>query len=92
MCIFFQFCFFLILFYRFANISLNSGSNDGMSSRTSTPMYHSDLSPAISHTYINQYTGSEHHLDRVQTPQMSYVPFDGDGYEDYNHSAYQNAR
>jgi len=63
--------------------------NDGMLSRTVTPMYHSELSPAISHTYINQYAGSEYHLDRVQTPQISYIPFDIDiGYEDYSHSAY----
>lgn len=56
-------------------------------------MYHAELSPAMSHTYINQYAGSEYHLDRVQTPQMPYMPFDVDtGYEDYNRSAYrQNA-
>lgn len=63
-----------------------------MFSRTTTPMYHPELSSAMSHTYINQYAGSEYHLDRVQTPQMPYMPFEIDtGYEDYNHSMYQNA-
>ncbi|XP_011152350.1 protein salvador homolog 1 isoform X1 [Harpegnathos saltator] len=78
---------------RFASLSVNTGTNDGMPSRTATPMYHAELSPAMSHTYINQYAGSEYHLDRVQTPQMPYMPFDVDtGYEDYNRSAYrQNA-
>lgn len=61
-----------------------------MPSRTATPMYHSGLSPAISHTYVNQYAGSEYHLDRVQTPQMPYKSFDIDsGYEEYNHSVYR---
>lgn len=85
--------FFNVLFYlhdRFANLSVNTAMNDGMSSRTATPMYHSELSPAMSHTYINQYAGSEYHLDRVQTPQMPYMPFDVDAaYEDCNYSAYQ---
>ncbi|XP_014467160.1 PREDICTED: protein salvador homolog 1-like isoform X4 [Dinoponera quadriceps] len=78
---------------RFASLSVNTGTNDGMPSRTATPMYHAELSPAMSHTYINQYAGSEYHLDRVQTPQMPYMSFDVDtGYEDYNRSAYrQNA-
>ncbi|RLU16451.1 hypothetical protein DMN91_010519 [Ooceraea biroi] len=75
---------------RFANLSVNTATSDGMLSRTATPMYHPELSPAMSHTYINQYAGSEYHLDRVQTPQMPYVPFDVDtGYEDYNRSAYR---
>lgn len=67
--------------------------NDGMLPRTATPLYHPESSPAMSHTYINQYAGSEYHLDRVQTPQVPYIPFDVDaGYEDYNHSVYrQNA-
>lgn len=65
--------------------------NDSMFSRTTTPIYHPELSPAMSHTYINQYAGSEYHLDRVQTPQMPYMPFDIDtGYEDYNHSIYRH--
>ncbi|KAM0730261.1 Protein salvador-like protein 1 [Formica fusca] len=78
---------------RFASLSVNTGINDSMFSRTATPMYHPELSPAMSHTYINQYAGSEYHLDRVQTPQMPYMPFEIDtGYEDYNHSMYhQNA-
>ncbi|XP_072744522.1 protein salvador homolog 1 isoform X2 [Anoplolepis gracilipes] len=78
---------------RFASLAVNTGINDSMFSRTATPMYHPELSPAMSHTYINQYAGSEYHLDRVQTPQMPYMPYDIDfGYEDYNHSMYhQNA-
>ncbi|XP_011684703.1 PREDICTED: protein salvador homolog 1 isoform X2 [Wasmannia auropunctata] len=76
---------------RFAGLSVNTGMNDCMFLRTATPMYHPELSPAMSHTYINQYAGSEYHLDRVQTPQMPYVPFDVDtGYEDYNHSVYRH--
>ncbi|KAL0103696.1 hypothetical protein PUN28_017748 [Cardiocondyla obscurior] len=76
---------------RFANLSLNTGVNNSMFSRTATPMYHHELSPAVSHTYMNQYAGSEYHLDRVQTPQMPYMPFDVDaGYEDYNHSVYRH--
>ncbi|XP_047356749.1 scaffold protein salvador-like isoform X4 [Vespa velutina] len=71
---------------RFAGLSVNTGLNEGMSSRTATPLYHSGLSPAVSHTYVNQYAGSEYHLDRVQTPQVPYLPFDVDtGYEEYNH-------
>ncbi|XP_077254615.1 protein salvador homolog 1 isoform X1 [Temnothorax americanus] len=76
---------------RFASLSVNTGMNDGMFSRTATPVYHPELSPAMSHTYMNQYAGSEYHLDRVQTPQMPYMPFDVDsGYEDYNHSVYRH--
>lgn len=71
---------------RFASLSVNSGLGDGAVSRTATPMYHPGLSPAISHTYVNQYAGSEYNLDRVQTPQMPYVPFEVDGaaYEEFN--------
>lgn len=85
--------FYPFILRRFASLSVNTGINDSMFSRTATPMYHPELSPAMSHTYINQYAGSEYHLDRVQTPQMPYMPFDIDtGYEDYNHSMYhQNA-
>lgn len=82
---------FTLSHHRFASLSVNTGINDSMFSRTATPMY-PELSPAMSHTYINQYAGSEYHLDRVQTPQMPYMPFEIDtGYEDYNHSMYQNA-
>ncbi|XP_043272958.1 scaffold protein salvador isoform X1 [Venturia canescens] len=70
---------------RFASLSVNSGHGDGAISRTATPMYHSGLSPAISHTYVNQYAGSEYHLDRVQTPQLPYIPFEVDSaYEEFN--------
>ncbi|XP_043503559.1 scaffold protein salvador-like [Polistes fuscatus] len=75
---------------RFAGLSINTGLNEGMPSRTATPLYHSGLSPAASHTYVNQYAGSEYHLDRVQTPQVSYLTFDADtGYEEYNQSVYR---
>lgn len=53
-------------------------------------MYHPGLSPAISHTYVNQYAGSEYHLDRIQTPQLPYLTSDIDlGYEDYNQTPYR---
>ncbi|XP_076283407.1 protein salvador homolog 1 isoform X4 [Lasioglossum baleicum] len=75
---------------RFASLSVNTSTRDGLPSRTATPMYHSGLSPAMSHTYVNQYAGSEYHLDRVQTPQMPYKSLDIDsGYEEYNHSVYR---
>lgn len=54
-------------------------SSEAMSSRTATPIYPSGLSSAMSHTYVNQYAGSDFHLDRVQTPQAPYLPFDSDG-------------
>ena len=64
-----------------------------MSLRATTPSYHPGLSPAMSHTYVNQYAGSEYQFDRVQTPQLPYLPFEIEsGYEDFNQSAYrQNA-
>lgn len=66
-----------ILYCSFQSLSVNSASADGMSTpRTPTPMYYPGLSPAISHTYVNQYAGSEYNLDRVQTPQVPYLPFD----------------
>ncbi|XP_046422747.1 scaffold protein salvador-like [Neodiprion virginianus] len=72
---------------RFASLSVTS--SDGTTSRTPTPMYHPELSPAISHTYVNQYAGSEYHLDRIQTPQLPYLPSEIDlGYEDYNQTPY----
>ncbi|XP_012256304.1 protein salvador homolog 1-like isoform X2 [Athalia rosae] len=75
---------------RFASLSVTSGSSDGTTSRTPTPMYHPGLSPAISHTYVNQYAGSEYHLDRIQTPQLPYLPSEIDlGYEDYNQTPYR---
>lgn len=75
---------------RFASLSVNSSSSDGTTSRTPTPMYHPGLSPAISHTYVNQYAGSEYHLDRIQTPQLPYLASEIDlGYEDYNQTPYR---
>ncbi|XP_008211319.1 protein salvador homolog 1 isoform X2 [Nasonia vitripennis] len=70
---------------RFASLSMNSASSDGMPSRTATPLYQPSLSPAMSHTYVNQYAGSEYHLDRdQQTPQLPYSYDIDSGYDDYN--------
>ena len=56
-----------------------------MPSRTATPLYHPSLSPAMSHTYVNHYAGSEYHLDRdQQTPQLPYSYDIDNGYDDYN--------
>ncbi|CAG5106828.1 Similar to SAV1: Protein salvador homolog 1 (Homo sapiens) [Cotesia congregata] len=77
---------------RFASLSVNPGVIEGAVSRTATPLYHPRLSPTISssHTYVNQYAGSEYHLDRVQTPQLPYIPFESDvAYDDFN-KAYHN--
>lgn len=64
-----------------------------MSLRTATPSYNPGLSPAISHTYVNQYAGSEYHLDRVQTPQLPHLSLEIEaGYDDFNQLPYrQNA-
>jgi scaffold protein salvador len=52
---------------RFASLSLSSGSEASNSSpRLSQPLYGGGLAPAMSHTYINQYAGSEYNLDKVQ--------------------------
>ncbi|XP_043471882.1 protein salvador homolog 1-like [Leptopilina heterotoma] len=76
---------------RFASLSVHSGSSDGMSLRAATPLYNPGLSPAISHTYVNQYAGSEYHLDRVQTPQLPHLPLEIDaGYEDFNQLPYRH--
>ena len=71
---------------RFASLSVKSSLSEGVILHTVTPMYHHPgLSPAVSHTYVNQYAGSEYHLDRVQSPQMPYVPFEVDGaYEEFS--------
>ncbi|XP_033217300.1 protein salvador homolog 1 isoform X2 [Belonocnema kinseyi] len=75
---------------RFQSLSVHSGSSDGMSLRAATPLYHPGLSPAMSHTYVNQYAGSEYHLDRVQTPQMPFLPFEIEaGYGDFNQPAFR---
>lgn len=64
---------------------MNSASSDGMPSRTATPLYQPSLSPAMSHTYVNQYAGSEYHLDRdQQTPQLPYSYDIDSGYDDYS--------
>lgn len=52
---------------------MNSGSSDGMPSRTATPLYQPSMSHAMSHTYVNQYAGLDYHLDRdQQTLQLPY--------------------
>ncbi|KAK0182088.1 hypothetical protein PV327_000257 [Microctonus hyperodae] len=74
---------------RFASLSVHPGVVEGAASRTATPMYHPGLSPAMSHIYVNQYAGSEYHLDRVQTPQLPYIPFETDGgFEEFNPAPY----
>ncbi|KAJ9585740.1 hypothetical protein L9F63_002530, partial [Diploptera punctata] len=56
---------------RFASLSVSSGSEASSSSpRLTHPLYGGGLAPAMSHTYINQYTGSEYNLDKVQSPQL----------------------
>lgn len=64
---------------------MNSASSDGMPSRTATPLYQPNLSPAMSHTYVNQYAASEYHSsDQDQhTTQVPYT-YEVDNYEDYN--------
>jgi len=52
---------------RFASLSVSSGSEASNSSpRLNHPLYGGSLAPAMSHTYVNQYTGSEYNLDKVQ--------------------------
>ncbi|KDR24167.1 scaffold protein salvador [Zootermopsis nevadensis] len=65
---------------RFASLSVSSGSEASSSSpRLTHPLYGGGLSPAMSHTYINQYTGSEYNLDKLQGPQLGsgYVAMQG---------------
>ncbi|XP_054260566.1 protein salvador homolog 1 isoform X2 [Macrosteles quadrilineatus] len=54
---------------RFASMSIASSDQNV---RIAHPMYGASIIPTMSHTYINQYTGSEYNLDKQQaTPQMS---------------------
>lgn len=57
----------MFIYTRFASLSVSSGSEASSSSpRLTHPLYGGGLSPAMSHTYINQYTGSEYNLDKLQ--------------------------
>ncbi|XP_069671662.1 uncharacterized protein sav [Periplaneta americana] len=65
---------------RFASLSVSSGSEASSSSpRLNHSLYGNGLAPAMSHTYINQYTGSEYNLDKMQNPQLGsgYVSLQG---------------
>ncbi|XP_058789942.1 scaffold protein salvador [Phymastichus coffea] len=76
---------------RLTSLSIHSTSSDGVPSRTPTPMYLPSLSSAMSHTYVNQYAGSEYHLDRDQhTPQLPYTYEIDSGYEEYSSQYRQN--
>jgi hypothetical protein len=58
---------------RFASLSVSSGSEASSSSpRLTHPLYGGGLAPAMSHTYINQYTGSEYNLDKVQVCNLNF--------------------
>ncbi|XP_047119064.1 scaffold protein salvador [Schistocerca piceifrons] len=59
---------------RFASMSVGSGSgSDGSGSNSRLPptTYGTALVPSVSHTYFNQYTGSEYSLNKMQSPQLS---------------------
>ena len=68
---------------------MSSSLSDGMPSRTATPIYQPSLSPALSHTYVNQYADSEY-FDRDQrTRQLPYLSFEIDnGYEEINNQSH----
>uniref|UniRef100_A0A1B6K8H7 WW domain-containing protein n=1 Tax=Graphocephala atropunctata TaxID=36148 RepID=A0A1B6K8H7_9HEMI len=54
---------------RFASMSLGSSEQN---LRLTHPVYGAGILPTMSHTYINQYTGSEFNLDKPQAgPQLS---------------------
>jgi len=56
---------------RFASLSVSSGSEAASSSpRMHHPLYGGGLASAMSHTYMNQYTGSEYNLDKVQVRKI----------------------
>lgn len=65
---------------RFASLSVSSGSEAASGSpRMHHPLYGGGLTSAMSHTYMNQYTGSEYNLDKVQGPHLGsgYVSLQG---------------
>ncbi|XP_063222216.1 protein salvador homolog 1 isoform X2 [Bacillus rossius redtenbacheri] len=53
------------LVHRFASLSVGEAAHG-------QPLYGSGLVPAMSHTYINQYTGSEYNLDKMQCGKTGY--------------------
>jgi hypothetical protein len=56
---------------RFASLSVGSGNEAAnCSPHVPHPVYGSGLASAMSHTYINQYTGSEYNLDKVQVRNL----------------------
>lgn len=55
---------FLVIVYIFRFTSLSVGCEGGSMARLSSPIYGGALIPAMSHTFINQYTGSEFNLDK----------------------------
>jgi hypothetical protein len=56
---------------RFASLSVSSGSEAASGSpRMHHPLYGGGLASAMSHTYMNQYTGSEYNLDKVQVRKL----------------------
>nr|CAD7264501.1 unnamed protein product [Timema shepardi] len=62
----------------FASLSVGStGSSDSMNtattSRAAHMVYGSGMIPAMSHTYINRYAGSEYNLDKIQVIEASSV-------------------
>lgn len=72
---------------RFTSLTVTPGAIEA--SRSLVPMYNPGLDSA-NHIYANQYAGSEYHLDRVQTPQMPFIPFESDGeYENLSQVAYR---
>nr|CAG6407543.1 Salvador [Euborellia annulipes]CAG6407547.1 Salvador [Euborellia annulipes] len=71
------------LAHRFASLSVNSTEIPGSSSTTRLPqhLYPEPFVPAMNHTYINHYAGSEYNLDKVQPAQIAsnYLPVHGAG-------------
>nr|CAD7412808.1 unnamed protein product [Timema poppensis] len=61
----------------FASLSVGStGSSDSMNtattSRAAHMVYGSGMIPAMSHTYINRYAGSEYNLDKIQVIEVKH--------------------
>jgi hypothetical protein len=64
-----QYCMFCLT--RFASLSVGSGNEaPSCSPHVPHPVYGGGLASAMSHTYINQYTGSEYNLDKVQVRSL----------------------
>lgn len=56
---------------RFASLSAGNESPGQSTSHIPTHIYGSGMVPAMSHTFFNQYTGSEFNLNKVESPQLS---------------------